>query len=164
MATPDQRLFEEDLLSAEFRIGVANGFWGISPASIQPENMIWPKVLLWIAAPPRPSAPDAFHIYTDPTGFRTAAPTGAFWNPATKTPLPLANWPKGKANTRLAKVFRTDWKGGIAFYHPYDRVAAQDHPDWRNDQPHLVWTPNHTIVDYLEEFHSLLNGEDYVGV
>jgi hypothetical protein len=42
-------------------------------------------------------------------------------------------------------------------------VAAQGHPHWAKDQLHLAWTANHTIVDYLEEFHVLLNGGDYVG-
>jgi len=69
---------------------------------------------------------------------------------------------RGEENSRFTKVFRTDWEEGRAFYHPYDRRAADSHPDWRTQQPHLVWTSDRTIVDYLEEFHSLLNSDVYV--
>lgn len=163
MATPDQRLFEEDLLTAEFRIGVANGFWGVLAQDPQPQ-FVWPKAIFWIAAPPRPNAPDRFHVVLDLTGYRTVPPTGSFWDPVARAALPTARWPKGKRDTRFAKVFRTDWQNAVAFYHPFDRVAAQSHPEWAAQQPHLVWNNSRTIVDYLEEFHSLLSGEDYTGV
>ena len=91
-------------------------------------------------------------------------PTGTFWDSATDTILDAERRPKGKADSRFAKVFRTDWEDGRAFYHPYDRVAADSHSDWRTQQPHLVWTSDRTIVDYLEEIRSLLNSGDYVGV
>ena len=78
--------------------------------------------------------------------------------------LDAARRPKGKDDSRFAKVFRTDWNKGRAFYHPYDRVAAEGHPDWRTQQPRLVWTSERSIVDYLEEIRSLLNSDDYVGV
>lgn len=78
--------------------------------------------------------------------------------------LAPAKRPKGKPGSRVAMVFRLDWNNGTAFYHPYDRVAAQGHPDWATTQPHLVWTSDNTIVDFLEEFHSLLNSGDYLGV
>lgn len=44
-----------------------------------------------------------------------------------------------------------------------DRAPLSDHPNCPTEQPHLVWTSSHTIVNYLEEFQSLLSG-DYVGV
>lgn len=163
MATPDQRLFEEDILSAEFRIGVANRLWDVAATDVQPQER-WPKVIFWLAAPQRPNAPERFQIGLDLTGYRTVPPTGSFWDPEARAALPTAKWPKGKPDTRFAKVFRTDWQNAVAFYHPFDRVAAQGHSDWATAQPHLVWTSNHTIVDYLEEFHSLLSGEDYIGV
>jgi hypothetical protein len=78
--------------------------------------------------------------------------------------LALEKRPKGRPGSRFAKVFRTDWEGGRAFYHPYDRAAANSHADWPSTQPHLVWNANHTIVDYLAEFHALLNSGDYLGV
>jgi hypothetical protein len=53
---------------------------------------------------------------------------------------------------------------GRAFYHPYDRAPVQDHPQWSMEQPHLIWLCSHTIVNYLEEFQSLLTCGDYIGV
>jgi hypothetical protein len=61
-------------------------------------------------------------------------------------------------------VFRTDWEGGRAFYHPYDRLAAAGHPKWVAEQPSLIWDSTHTIVDYLEEIHFLLSSGDYLGL
>jgi hypothetical protein len=162
MDKPDQRLFESDLVSAEFRAGVLKGLWGLP--DVLPEGVEWPRVILWMAAAPRANSPDRFYVCLDAAGYRSVPPTGTFWDPTTKSILDLAKRPKGRPGSRFAKVFRTDWNNGLAFYHPYDRVAAKDHGDWPKDQPHLVWTSNHTIVDYLEEFQSLLNSGDYLGV
>ena len=164
MEKPDQRLLEADLLSAEFRTGVAKGYWNLAGTDVVPEEPAWPNRVFWLAAAARTNAPTRFHILLDLTGYRTVPPTGAFWDPGTKTMLELPNRPKGKDGSRFAKVFRTDWEGGRAFYHPYDRLAANSHPEWSKDQPHLVWTTNHTIVDYLHEFHTLLNHGDYHGI
>jgi hypothetical protein len=163
MNQPDQRLFEEDLSSAEFRVGAAKGLWGVPSPEMLPDDLPWPKRILWIAASARADAPDRFYVSMDVAGYRSVPPTGTFWDTATKSALDLAMRPKGKPDSRFAKVFRADWNNA-AFYHPYDRVAAKDHPDWAKQQPHIVWTNNHTIVDYLEEFYSLLNCGDYLGV
>lgn len=164
MNTPDQRLFEADVAGAPFLIGVHKGWWGLAAADLVPTDMVWPTRILWVAAAPRPNSPDRHYLLLDLTGYRTVSPTGSFWDPETKTPLALAKWPKGTYGSRVAKVFRTDWEGGRALYHPYDRVAAQGHADWPTQQPHLVWNSNRTIVDYLEEVFGLLQGGDYVGV
>ena len=157
MKSPSQRLFEADLQTAEFRSGVLKEHWDVAAVD-------WPRVILWIRAAPREGAPARFHVALDLEGYRTAAPTGTFWDPSTETMLHVEKRPKGKEGSRFAKVFRTDWKQGRVFYHPYDRVAADSHSKWRSKQPHLVWTADHTIVDYLEEIRSLLNSDDYVGL
>ena len=164
MQSPDQRLFESDLVSAEFLNGVVKRLWGRPDLDVLPDGVFWPRVILWIAAGPRPNAPDRFHVSLDVAGYRAVPPTGTFWDPATKSTLDVGKRPKGKPESRFAKVFRTDWENGVAFYHPYDRKASESHSRWPSEQPHLIWTSNHTIVDYLEEFHSLLNSGDYVGV
>jgi len=164
MKKPDELLFEDDLLSAEFRIGVAKGLWGLPENDVLPVQPNWPKKLLWIAAAPRPGAPDRFHVMLDLAGYRSVPPTGTFWDLGAGRMVDASKRPKGKPNSRVAKVFRTDWENGSAFYHPYDRVAAHGHTAWPMDQPHLVWTSSHTIVDYLEEFHGLLNSGDYIGI
>jgi hypothetical protein len=165
MDLPDKRLFEADLASAEFLNGTVNGWWGVPDGATLPATILtWPRTVLWIAAAARGNAPTQYHVSLDMSGYRSAAPTGTFFDPSTGSMLELAKRPKGRPNSRFARVFRTDWEGGRAFYHPYDRVAANSHPDWRSAQPHLVWNASHTIVDYLAEFHALLNSGDYLGV
>lgn len=163
MEGPDQRLFEADILSAEFRNGVMNGWWDMPEKDIMPVDLAWPRIILWIAAATRQNAPDRFYISLDVAGYRSVPPTGTFWDPSTKAALEIGKRPKGKPESRFAKVFRTDWNNA-AFYHPYDRVAAQGHAEWPTQQPHLIWTSEHTIVDYLTEFYSLLQSGDYLGV
>lgn len=164
MKSPEQRLFESDCQSAEFLAGVARGRWGLATAELVPETIVWPKVVVWLGAAPRPGAPECYYVLLDMTGYRNVQPTGTFWDPATQATLAVGRRPQGASNSRFAKVFRTDWQEGKAFYHPYDRLAASTHPDWVTAQPHLVWDSEHTIVDYLEEFSSLLHCGEYLGV
>ena len=164
MDAPDQRLFEADIRAAEFRDGVIYGRWGFPEKDILPSATAWPTRILWIAAATREAGPGHFFVSLDLSGYRTAAPTGTFWDPTTQSMLEFAKRPKGSEESRFAKVFRTDWKKGRAFYHPYDRIAAAGHPKWATEHPHLVWTADRTIVDYLWEFYSLLNSRDYLGV
>ena len=121
-------------------------------------------MFFWISAGKRPNAPERFYVALDAKGYGAVPPTGTFWNPTVHVILPFTQRPKGRDNSRVAKVFRTDWNSGTAFYHPYDRVAADGHPQWKREQPHLIWTDAHTIVDVLEELHGLLNSGDYLGV
>jgi len=162
MDKPDQRLLEADLLSADFRIGMAKEFWGLASPEIA-ELPEWPKRILWIAAAQRPQAPDRYYVRLDLAGYRTSPPTGTFWDAATNDKLALDKRPKGVRNSRFAMVFRTDWKNGDAFYHPYDREAG-GHPEWPKTQPHLIWTSDRTIVDLLHELYALLQSGDYLGV
>jgi len=166
MLAPDERLFEADLQSAEYRNGVTKGLWGLAEANSLPAVAAWPNAFLWMAAAPRANAPNRYYVALNLSGYRSAAPTGPFWDPVKKQTLELAKWPKGKPGSRFAMVFRTSGftAAGRAFYHPYDRAPVQDHPTWPREQPHLIWTSSHTIVDYLEEFQTLLTCGDYVGV
>lgn len=164
MVPPDQRLFEADLQSAAYRAGVAKGVWGQAEAAALPDGAAWPRVFFWMAAAPRDNAPDRFYVALDAEGYRSVPPTGTFWDPDKRAILEFAKRPKGKPGSRFAMVFRTDWQNGAAFYHPYDRVGTQSHAEWPKQQPHLIWTSSHTIVDYLEEFQSLLVTGDYIGV
>ena len=157
MNSPSVRVFEADLQSVGFRSGVLKGYWNVVAQN-------WPQVIFWIDAAAREGAPDGYYIALDLDGYRATAPTGTFWDPTTKTMLDTASRPKGAEGSRFATVFRTDWEDGRAFYHPYDRVAAHGHANWQTEQPHLVWTSGRTIVDFLEEFHALLNSGDYIGI
>ena len=164
MEKPDQRLFESDLASAEFRAGVLKGYWGLAGAEVLPEQPAWPVRILWVEAAPRAEAPNRFYLGLNLDSYRTVPPTGTFWDLGTGAALAPKKRPKGKKDSRFAKVFRTDWKDGLAFYHPYDRAAVEGHDRWLTEQPSLIWDSNHTIVDYLEEMHSLLHSGDYLGL
>jgi len=166
MLRPDQRLFEADLSSAEFRIGESKGCWGVAGEGERPADAAWPKVYLWVAAAPRENAPNRFYLALEAEGYRVPSPTGTFWDQIKKAPLAFSAFPKGKPGSRVDKVFRTDiWAStNKALYHPYDRVAAQGHAGWSTEQPHLIWDSNHTIVDFLDEVRKLLNCGDYIGV
>jgi len=164
MDKPDQRLFEADLASAEFRAGALKGFWGLAGTDVLPKQPEWPLRILWVQAVPRADAPDRYYLQLDLEGYRTVSPTGTFWDISTESDLAHDKRPKGKEGSRCAKVFRTDWEEGRAFYHPYDRVAAAGHLTWVTEQPSLIWGSDHTIVDYLEEIHSLLNAGEYIGL
>ena len=166
MLSPSRRLFEADMSSAEYRIGVAKGLWAQAEAHALPEDVGWPTVFFWVAAAPRPGAPTRFYFRLNMDGYRSSPPSGTFWDPVAKELLDFEKFPKGRPDSRLAKVFRTDWwaEKHRAFYHPYDRVATKGHPGWPAQQPHLVWGDYHTIVDYLEEFQSLLSSGDYLGI
>jgi hypothetical protein len=165
MAGPDELLLEADLLSAEFRSGAAKELWGLAEPGARPDDGAWPKAYFWLAAAPRDNAPARFYVALNVAGYRSVPPTGTFWDTTKKATLEFSKFPKGKPNSRFAKVFRTDWgESSRAFYHPYDRVAAQGHAEWVRSQPHLVWTSSHTIVDYLEAFQTLLMSGDYIGI
>jgi hypothetical protein len=166
MLAPDQRLFEADLQSAAYRSGVAKGLWAEAEADSRPADAAWPNAYFWMAAAARTGAPDRYYIALNLSGYRSVPPTGPFWDPVKKQVLELGKWPKGKPGSRFATVFRTDGfsAAGRAFYHPYDRAPVSDHPQWRTEQPHLIWTDSHTIVNYLEEFQLLMTSGDYFGV
>src|SRR5947207_2829863 len=137
MSDPDQRLLAADLQSVPFRIGALKGRWGVAEDSARPGDAAWPRVFFWIAAAKRPNAPDRLYVALDAKGYREVPPTGTFWDPVARVILPFAQRPKGRDNSRVAKVFRTDWNNGTAFYYPYDRIAAEGHPQWKQEQPHL---------------------------
>jgi hypothetical protein len=118
-------------------------------------------MVVWIAAAPRPDAPERFFVRLDCQNYPLDPPTGNFWDPSDNCPLPFASRPKGGGK---AFSFRVDWEGGRAFYHPYDRVAAKSHPDWVQKHAHLVWDRNHTISDLLEQIYDILHCPDYTGV
>ncbi len=162
MKPPDQRAFEADIEGGAYQIGMANGQWGRAEPALVPASLAWPLVIFWVAAAPRPNAPDRFYVKLDCAHYPSQAQTGNFWDPMTAGMLAGEKRPKGTG--QVAMVFRTDWEGGKAFYHPYDRVAAASHGDWAARYPRRIWSNKHTIVDLLSELHDLLHSHEYTGV
>jgi hypothetical protein len=78
MLPPDQRLFEADVQSAPYRIGVAKGLWAVAGADVLPDGAAWPKAFFWMAAAPRANAPERFYVALDLSGYRFVAPSGTF--------------------------------------------------------------------------------------
>lgn len=155
---PDMAAMEEHLTSAEFRLGVQDGCWDVLAG--YPDT--WPKVRFWVAAAARPNAPTRFFFSFDCRLYPTNAVTGSLCTPDGSSCLPPNARPKGTG--RVERVFRWDWEGGKALYHPFDRTALKGHGTWANKHRDLIWTRNSTIVDLLSELHQLLNCGEYRGV
>ena len=152
---PDEGMFRNDMTLDAFLVGAASDHWEIF-------NLDWPYVFTWIEAASRPNSPSRFALRLTCSGYPSRGPTGTLWNQATNGPLEHAAWPKGRQ--RFAHVFRTDWEGGLSLYHPYDGLALEKHPEWTSKYTARLWTPRHTITDWLAEFHELLNCDEYEGV
>jgi hypothetical protein len=164
---PDEAALRTDVQSAACRAGEFEGRWGLE----DPPGITWPYAVFWVAAPDRPNSPSRFRLRLELSGYSAQPPTGRFWDVKTGGPLALADYPKGRGDT--AKVFRTDWpnqdaaKGetpGCALYHPFDRRAASDHPQWKGDHPHQQWHSQRSVIDYLEMVYGLLNSPTYTGI
>jgi len=146
--------FSPVLQRADFLMGVASGRWSLAR---EVTETAWPYVFTFVAAAPRPKSSERWLVRWDLDGYNAQSPTGAFWNdlvtdetPA-ETFLPPQKWPKGRPGSVVAAVFKVDgWAApGKGFYHPYDRFARNGHNDWPTANPTCVWTPNHTLVDFL---------------
>lgn len=158
MEQPDERQMLADLEDAPFLIGQSLGRWGRIEVPVPP----WPTMIFWVAAAERVNSPRRFYLRLDCAGYRIESPTGTFWDPGTKEMLAHCLWPKGIG--RVKAVFRVDWEGGTRLYHPFDRISMQKHSNWSREYPHLVWTRDHSIADYLAVIHGLLNSKEYTGV
>lgn len=158
----DQERFEADLQGGSFLIGVEKGRCGLAETASVPVQPEWPEVILWVAAAARTNSPDRFFFRVNCEKYPSEPVTAMIWDPASKEMLVAAKRPKGSGQVPV--MFRTDWEGGRALYHPFDRIAAKGHPDWGSKYPGLVWDPGrHTIVDLLNVIHELLFSQDYIG-
>ena len=153
---PDERSFQADIVSAPFIIGAANRRWGVAEPSCLPVGFSWPRTILWVASIHEKNDGKFFFNF-DCANYPIDAVTGTLWDPTTQNELSYDKWPR--LNGRGELVFRIEsWQHEHhALYHPYDRKAAASHAQWKEQCPHLVWDRDHTIVDYLEELHTLLN-------
>ncbi len=153
----DEECFREHLEGFDFRQGEEAGRWSLH----EDDSVKWPNAVIWVAAPPRASGPDRFHLFFNLGGYPNEGPTAFLWDPATKAKLDPANWPKGVNDVHMA--LRATWNNANAIYAPWDRLAAAGHPDWLVKHAGLLWSPAHTIVHYLRLTHELLQSEDYHG-
>ena len=160
MEGPDERQMIADLNGAPYILGESRGRWG------RPEKPVlnWPTMIFWVSAAPREKGPDRFFLGLNCEGYPVRSPTGGFCDPDKGDILAADKWPKG--TNRVADVFQFGWRNGAALYHPQDRVTWDAHPqaEWRQKYASLAWTRDHTIADYLQMVHELLNSSEYIGV
>lgn len=159
MSTNAQRLLVADLASAAFRAGLLRGDWALCEPA---EGMAWPYLYTYVTAASRPNSPNQWLVRWDATNYGSGPITGGFWDFSGKTFLAKEKWPKARAGSVVASVFKTDgWAApGQGFYHPWDRTALFGHT-WSD--PVWMWKPQITIVEYNAQFHRWLISEDYLG-
>jgi hypothetical protein len=154
-----QRLLEADLAGAAFRAGELRGDWSLvgSVAEIS-----WPHVFTRVRAAPRPNGPEHWLVRWDATNYGSGPITGGFWDAQANSFLAADKWPKGRAGSVVATVFKTSGWAAPAqgFYHPWDRTALAGHP-WSDSR--WAWSLNVTIAEYNAQFHRWLSSEDYLG-
>lgn len=153
-----EECFNEHLQSFRFREGVITNKWGLHAC----DELKWPKIAIWVSAPPRNNGPERFYLLFDLEGYPTNGPTARLWNPETKKNLEDSKRPKGAKDVDM--IFRTNWNNGNALYAPWDRLAIKGHTKWKTQFPGLVWTSSHTIVDYLNPTCEALHSDDYHGL
>lgn len=153
----DEECFREHLAAFTFREGVDLRKWMLH----EDEAVRWPNAVIWIGAAPRKDSPQRYYLFFNLEHYPKTGPTAYVWNAETKTKLDPSKWPKGTGDVKM--VFRTDWNNAVALYCPWDRLAAADHAAWGSGHAGLLWTPKHTIVNYLGPTHELLNSDEYDG-
>lgn len=159
MTCSAQRLLIADLAGAVFRAGEIRGSWKLVGSG---SELPWPHVYTHVAAAPRANSPDQWLVRWDATGYGSGPITGGFWDSASGGYLAKEKWPKGRAGSVVASVFKTDgWAApGEGFYHPWDKRALHGHP-WVD--PRFAWNSKVTIAEYVAQFHRWLTCEDYLG-
>ena len=153
--SPDERSLREHVSSVRFQEGVGRGRWRVMG------DIVWPIVLVAVAAGQRDNAPSEYVLRFDLTGYSETAPTATPWNPTTGDVLEQELRPKGE---RVGHVFRTDWEHGKALYAPFDRLALSSHSDWSKKYPRRVWDSSKDLTWFLQILHEMLNNDDYTGI
>ena len=150
--TPDHSTLLSHMRLAWYKRGEAQGWWSLA-------KIEWPYAYFILPAKRVSGEQDRFAFRFELSNYPQAAPTACPWQLDFSGALPASCWPSG---TLIGAAFNPNWNQG-ALYLPCDRLAMAGHERWRNDHPNLWWTPEKTIVVYLNELHDLLNHRDYSG-
>jgi hypothetical protein len=152
---PDRLLFEQDLVTPEFRCGEVERRW-------RHVRTAWPFAIIAVSAAERPKSPREFGFRFECSGYRHNPVTARCWDLEMDTPLSASQWPTGR--WIVPSVFRPSWKRGECLYLPCDRMSIEGHDQWRYEYPSRLWQPLRGIICYLEQLHEILNQSDYTGV
>lgn len=150
--SPSERLLKAHLEEASFQSGVDAGKWGLQGET---SAIVWPHVVMWVAADPQVYAPGKIYLRFDLTDYPTTAPTACPWNVGTNSRLENALWPR--LTGKFMRVFRHDWNIKDALYAPCDRLAMKGHEIWEKQFPSWWWKADFTTVKYLGFVHLCLN-------
>jgi hypothetical protein len=150
---PDQSLFQAHVEGALFQSGGDAGKWGL------PGSPDWPNVVIWVAADRSIIPAGKIFLRFNLNQYPASAPTACPWDNTTNAKLEPNLYPR--LNGKFKLVFRIDWNGGNSLYAPCDRMAMAGHDGWKQIYPYWWWTPEFTIVKYLEFVHLCLNPTRY---
>ncbi len=150
----DERVFRHHLQAAPFLSGVGRSRWRLV-------GVAWPHVVVAVRAADRSGSPAEYGFRFECTGYPQEPPMAQPWDMVANGPLLAQWWPTGRS--RVPMAFRPDWAGGQGLYLPCDRSAIGSHPNWRTEHPHLVWSPDRDITQYLKVIYEHLNSQDYTG-
>jgi hypothetical protein len=149
-----QSLLEEDLAAPAFRSGEIDGRW-------RRISLVWPYLIVAVAAPSRPGAPAEYGFRFECTGYRANPVIGRPWDIAGSRPLAPECWPTGPV--MVSAIFRPDWKNAECLYLPCDRMSIEGHGNWPTQYPNRLWQTDRGIVCYLEQIYELFHQSDYSG-
>jgi hypothetical protein len=149
MDSPDKRALLSDLAKPRFKLGQLEERWRLIEVD-------WPHAHIAVRA----RDGREYNLRFECTGYPQSPPTAGPLDREKNAVLAFDQWPKGSGG-RVAAVFKTDWKSGIALYLPCDREAIAGHDSWKTDMPSKIWRPTEGIVQYLEMVHELLHSGDY---
>jgi hypothetical protein len=151
-----ERAFLADTRKAKFQTGIDKRRWRVVEGIAQ-----WPAVCIAISAAARPNAPEEYVFRFELSGYPDQAPTARLWDAQSGVPLDQTKWPGGKG--RVSAAFNPSWNLA-AVYLPCDRVALIGHDVWKQQHPHLLWSPNGDITQFLWTLYDLLNSSEYEGL
>ncbi len=150
---PDQQMLEQHIKGGAFQDGVSRGWWRVIESN-------WPHVWIVVSAIERPQSPSKYVFRFECSNYPQDAPTAVPWDLLSKCVLARDFWPAGERHVNT--VFRPDWKT-TALYLAVDRVALQDHPNWKTEYPKTAWNARKEITHYLGLVHDYLHSPDYRG-
>jgi hypothetical protein len=139
-----------DLGSVDFLVGAKKLKWSLCGIS-------FPYVLFRVSAAIRQDGPPAFLLRSECSGYPGIAPTSQLWHGGKNVSLPEDCKPKDDRNQTVL-AFK-EWQSCL--YHPVDRIAWSQHPEWHSQYPGLAWKPSRGIVFLLETVYDLVNSTNY---
>lgn len=142
-----ERRLHADLTRSSVQVGVARGHWQI-------ERVDGGLIVASISTAPTIHPPGSLALRIAALEYPDQPPTSTPWDLVGDCQLAADDRPK---SGRAATVFRPDWEGGRALYHPCDRVAITGHPDWVREHADELWDPTDDISQLFRVVHTILN-------